>query len=215
MNLVGLIQPLIVFIIGTIAISGILWMMRKRKPLATLRFADIPFGRHQLLSRRLGSFTRRTNRALRFHTPGGEIDNEQQATYEIWNNKLPMTRKVLEQVRGLAKSSEPFFGVLVSSHPPTIGMTENGPMPLVTRLIAVKDLDPSNFDGVSPEDLVATFHTHQSKLEVLKHDESTFRIIDAFAGSRIHIIGSMNGLQFYHARHSLPAINRNNNSEVR
>jgi hypothetical protein len=126
-----------------------------------------------------------------------------------------MTRKVLEQVRSLARSNEPFFGVLVSTHPPTIGMTENGPIPLVTRLIAVKDLDPSNFDGVSPEDLVATFHTHQSKLEVLEHDESAFRIIDAFAGPRIHIIGSMNGLQFYHARHSPPAINRNNNSEVR
>jgi len=213
MNWGGLIQS-IVFIIAATAVLGNLWVIRRRKSLASLRSMDIPFvQRHPLLSTRLGGLV--SKRTMRFRTPETRRDDAEHGTYEIWSNKLPMTRKVLEQVRSLAKSNEPFFGVLVSTHPPTIGMTGNGPIPLVARLIAVKDLDPSSLGDISGGDLVATFHTHRSRLDVLEHDENAFRVIDAFAGPKIHIIGSVNGLQFYHTRHSPVVIKRDNSPEVR
>jgi hypothetical protein len=212
----SIIQSIVLSIIAAAAVFAILWMLRRRRYLPTLRPIVTPFVQGpRLMSAGLRNFAHRANRTMRFHTAESKRVDTRPTNYEIWSNKLPMTRKVLEQVRSLAKSNEPFFGVLVSTHPPTIGMTGNGPIPLVARLIAVKDLDPSSLGDISGGDLVATFHTHRSRLDVLEHDENAFRVIDAFAGPKIHIIGSVNGLQFYHTRHSPVVIKRDNSPEVR
>jgi hypothetical protein len=135
--------------------------------------------------------------------------------YELCNKKLPIAGKVLEQVRGLAKSNEPFSGILVSTHPPTIKIMESGTMPVVTQLIPIENFDANNLNRISHKDLVATFHTHRSDLAVFEHDERIFKLVDAFAGPKIHIIGSVRGLRFYRARGSPAMTTRDRNVEVR
>lgn len=206
----ALVGSIVMSLIATAALYGIIWMFRngRRRNVLTARPFVAP------VFPALRNFARRANRALRFRTVGTERNVSQTAAYVIWNQRLPITRKVLEQIRGLAKSNEPFSGLLVSSHPATIKMTENGPMPIVTCLIAVKDLDASNLSGTACDDMVATFHTHRSSLETLEHDERLFRVIDAFAGPKLHIVGSAKGLQFYRARNPV-VIKRDNKTEVR
>jgi len=209
------IESVAVSLIATAVVFGILWVLSRRH-LLTLRPIVVPVvQRRRALSAGLRSIVHRAGRRLRFRTVKQEMAGTRFATYKDWDNKLPMTKKVLEQVIGLARSNEPFFGVLVSTHPPTIKMTKNGPMPIVTRLVAVNNLDPSSFNGIAHEDLVATFHTHRLRLDVLEHDERLFRVVDAFAGPKIHIIGSVKGLQLYCARSSPVVIKRDSKLEVR
>jgi hypothetical protein len=182
-------------------------MIRKRRHVPTPQsFA----ARIQRPFIRLRNLARQANSSLRFRTP-----QRQTAAYEVWNKRLPVTSKVLEQIRSLAKSGEPFSGLLVSTHPVTMRMTQDGATPIVTRLIVVKDLVPPNFSGIDCKDLVATFHTHHSRLDVLEHDERLFRIVDAFAGPKIHIIASVRGLRFYSARGGPALVTRDRNVEVR
>jgi hypothetical protein len=149
------------------------------------------------LHARLRNLASTANRTLRFHT---QTPTHSTVAFEVWRGKLPITGKVLEQVRRLARSNEHFSGFLVSTHPPTIKIMESGPTPVVTRLLPVEDFDPDNLNKISHEDLVGTFHTHCSELSAFEHDERIFRVVDALAGPKIHIIGSVRGLRFYRAR---------------
>jgi len=208
----ALVGSIIMSLVVTAALYGIIWVIRngRRRQVSTPRPFIVPMS----VPIGLRNFARRAGRALRFRTAGTERDAPRTANYVVWNERLPVTRKVLEQVRALAKSNEPFFGALVSTHPPTIKIARHIALPIVTQLVAVRDLDPSNLGGVTRDDLVATFHTHRSDLSVLEHDERTFRLVDAFAGPKIHIIGSVKGLQFYRARHGPVFTKRDSKSEV-
>jgi len=208
----ALVGSIVLSLIATAALYGIIWMIRngRRRCVSTPRPFDVP----NSLYARLRNLTSTANRALRFRTPM-VTPAYRTGAYELCNKKLPIAGKVLEQVRGLAKSNEPFSGLLISTHPPTIKIMESGTMSVVTRLIPIEDFDANNLNRISHEDVVATFHTHRSDLSVFEHDERIFRLVDAFAGPKIHIIGSVRGLRFYRARGSPAMTTRDRNVEVR
>jgi len=114
--------------------------------------------------------------------------------HKSWNNTLPMKWEVLEQIRSLAKTGSICSAYLVSTDPPTIKMTPDGPMPVVDRLILMQN----GFGNQSvPPNVVATYHTHPEGLDILDHDERLFTVIDALIGPKVHIIASPAGLRYY------------------
>jgi len=197
-------------LIATAVLSAVVWMiwnLVRRRVSSTRRFASpIP------LHARLRNLASTANRRPRFSTPQTAI--RQASAYEVWDGRLPTTGKVLEQVKGLARSNVQFSGLLVSTHPPTIKVMEGGSMPIVTRLIPVGGFDSGNLNQTIPEELVATFHTHRSDLSIFEHDEQLFKLVDAFAGPKIHVIGAVRGLRFYRARDG-PALVTRDRLEVK
>jgi hypothetical protein len=196
--------------LGTLVLLGTLWMVRNRGHARTSRPLITPALDRWPFAAGLRNLAQRANSSLRFRTAQQEA-----VAYQIWNKKLPVTGRVLEQIRRIAKSNEPFSGLLVSTHPPTIKIMENGTIPVVTRLIPTEDFHAKSLNEVPHEALVATFHTHRSDLSVFEHDERIFKLVDALAGPKIHIVGSSRGLRFYIGRGGPASVTRDRNEEVR
>jgi len=117
---------------------------------------------------------------------------------------------VLAQIRDLAGQQTPRSAVLLTTSPPTIKATQDGLLPIVTEIREVESLEElrgtvGSVFGIASDRIVGTFHNHASCLDVLPHDRRIFEDIDNLLGTKLHIIGSRTGIQFYCAGNG-PAI---------
>ena len=128
--------------------------------------------------------------------------------YRPWNKRLPVSRRVIDQIHIAAKQETPISAVLLTTSPPTVKLTEDGSLPVVTELKLVSTLEEVQLltQTVPPERIVATFHNHETQLDVLPHDAKLFLGVDSQLGNKLHLIGSRRGIQFYSANGDDPEI---------
>lgn len=139
------------------------------------------------------------------------------ASYESWSGQIPMTKESHDLLCALAGNTTPISALLITTSPPSIGMTKDGPVPIVTQLKTLTTLeDMQNLPQSDSNNVVADFHNHSECLELLEHDARLFRRIDNLLGPKLHIIGSKRGLRIYATSNHDPAVfNLRENEERR
>lgn len=136
-------------------------------------------------------------------TPRGLVGD-----YKPWSKRLPTSRSVIDHIHIAARQETPLYAVLLTTSPPTLKITEEGQLPVVTELKLVRTLEDvqSLTQSTMPERIVATFHNHLERLDVLPHDARIFLNVDSQLGTKLHLIGSKKGMQFYSVNGDDPAI---------
>ncbi len=123
------------------------------------------------------------------------------SAYKAWRGSLPLLSSTLGEMRNLCRSPTPKFGLLLSTPIPTIAIGRNGAFPIATEIRGITSDEMENPETLARQftkrRIVATFHTHATDLSLLPHDEKLFGNLDHQLGTRLHVIGSSKGFQFY------------------
>ncbi len=111
--------------------------------------------------------------------------------FKVWSKAFPIEKRVYEEFDGLLRSNSPTRFLLLSTDPPTLKMTQWGPMPIVTALYQVEDLDKfPEYYTTLPKNVVATAHNHLKDASIAEHDIEIFESIDRLIGMKVHVIGT-------------------------
>lgn len=142
--------------------------------------------------------TRRRFIWSRANNSGAEVSS--QSSYKLYNDLLPMTKQIFQQFTALTKSSSPVECLLLSTNPPTMKVIDKKILPVITAIENVELENFPQFYTELPKTVVATYHQHETKTEILNHDERIFQTVDDLMRPKLHIIGAAGKYRIYCAR---------------